>query len=415
MSSNRSVMRLTWMMGAMMVAILAGSWPASSLYAAPVNDPRRDQVAAATSQALTELRRAIGAESIGDGYTVRDLIERTGTRKRFNDLVSRAQQIGGPRWLGSGETCEVKLEIAGGRVARSLVEIATLARLESPVPPEVLAGRLQGWNNRTFSATGASLGAGAVVGTTPRGKGVCDARDRAVQQTIAAISPIPLADGKTVGDAMRQPALGEEVERWLTARPITQIEFPQGADEARVALAVSPEQFFEAFRVAAGAAAVKQEPVPLPEDENGWARVRAEFASRITPSVTRGVAKSAPPQDAAAVKHAAINIPGAPAPAWVELQIEAEGEGAANSQLKAARAAEADAGQKLRAQLEPLPLADGLTIAQAVARDKRLEEALTRALTRARTTQVDYRGRDSATVKVQLDLRDVWRELESSR
>ena len=32
---------------------------------------------------------------------------------------------------------------------------------------------------------------------------------------------------------------------------------------------------------------MKQLQVPLPKDENEWARVRAEFASRITPSVTR--------------------------------------------------------------------------------------------------------------------------------
>jgi hypothetical protein len=166
---------------------------------------------------------------------------------------------------------------------------------------------------------------------------------------------------------------------------------------------------FSTFRIAAGAAAVKNQPVLLPRDENEWNKVREEFQSRVTPTVTRGVAKSG----AVAVKHAALDVPGA-APEWVERQLEAEGKGTAKgSQLKAARAAEADAVNKLRAKLDPLPLTNGLTISQAVAQDNTIENALDRALVRARRTNVDYDGLDSATVKVQLDLRDVWRELEA--
>jgi hypothetical protein len=395
--------RLTWLVTLAMMLSSASSL----LRAAAVNDVRRDQVAAANAQALTELRRAIYAESIGDGYTVRDLIERTGTKKRFAESITRANQIGGPRWRD--EICEVKLEIPAARVRDTLVNIATIARLESPVPPAVLQGRLQSWDNRKFSATGASMGPGAVVADNPRGKGVCDARDNAVAQTINVIKPIRLTGDKTVADALAQPEVGEEVERWLTARPITQIEYPNPS-EAHVALAVQPDELFSTFRIAAGAAAVKNQPVPLPRDENEWNKVREEFQNRVTPTVTRGVAKSGA---VAAVKHAALDVPGA-APEWVERQFEAEGKGTAKgSQLKAARAAEADAVNKLRAKLDPLPLTNGLTISQAVAQDNSIENALDRALVRARRTNVDYQGLDSATVKVQLDLRDVWRELEA--
>jgi protein-disulfide isomerase len=137
--------------------------------------------------------------------------------------------------------------------------------------------------------------------------------------------------------------------------------------------------------------------------------------------VTRGVAKGGGGAVAGgagaapvAVQHAAVNVPGA-APDWVERQMEAEGTGTAKgSQLKAARAAEADATNKLRAKLDPLQLTSGQTIAQAVAADKTLENALDRALVKARTTNVEYHGLDSATAKVQLDLRDVWREIESA-
>ena len=410
--------RLIWLV--MLAAMLSAS-TAAPLRAA-VDSARRAQVAAANGQALSELRRMIYAESIGDGYTVRDLIQRTGSKKRFAESISRAQQIGGPRWLG-GDTCQVKLELPGGTVARSLVNIAIQSRLESPVPPDVLQGRLQSWNNRKFAATGTSMGPGVMVAEAPGGKGVCDARDNAVAQTIAAIKPIPLTADKTVADALAQPGVGEEVERWLASRPITQIEFADPA-QARVALAVPPDELFNAFRVAAGTAAVRKQPVPLPRDENEWNKVRDEFADRVTPNVTLGVAKAgdgiggpgagAEGGGAVAVQRAAVDVPGA-APEWVERQLEAQGKGTAKgSQLKAARAAEADAANKLRAKLDPLPLTNGHTIAQAVAADKTLENALDRALVRARTAKVEYHGLDSATVTVQLDLRDVWREIESA-
>ena len=406
-------MRVTWATRALSMMTLAAMLAASPwLRAAAVDDPRRDQVAAANAQALTDLRRAIYAESIGDGYTVRDLIERTGTKKRFAESITRANQIGGPRWRD--EICEVKLEIPGARVRDTLVNIATIARLESPIPPNVLQGRLQNWDQRKFAATGASMGPGAVAANTPRGKGVCDARDNAVAQTVNAIKPVKLTGDKTVADALAQPGVGEEVERWLTARPITQIEYPDPT-EARVALAVDPDELFNNFRVAAGAAAVKNQPVPLPRNENEWNKVREEFHNRVTPVVTRGVSKhGGGPVAVAPVKHAAVDVPGA-APEWVDRQLDADGKGAATgSQLKAARAAEADAVNKLRAKLDPLPLTNGLTIGQAVAKDPTLENALDRALVKARRTNVDYQGLDAATVKVQLDLREVWREIESA-
>jgi hypothetical protein len=127
----------------------------------------------------------------------------------------------------------VKLELPGAFVYKTLIGIAIQSRLESPVPPDVLQGRLQSWNNRKFASTGASLGPGAVAADTPHGKGVCDARDNAVAQTIATIKPIHLTGDKTVADALAQPGVGDEVERWLTARPITQIEFAD-TNEARL-------------------------------------------------------------------------------------------------------------------------------------------------------------------------------------
>src|SRR5687767_9325406 len=100
-------MRLTWATRAIWLVTLAMLLSsASSLRAGTPNDPRREQVAAANGHALAELRNAIYAESIGDGYTVRDLLKRTNSGKRFDDTIARAHQIGGPRWLDD-QTCQV--------------------------------------------------------------------------------------------------------------------------------------------------------------------------------------------------------------------------------------------------------------------------------------------------------------------
>jgi hypothetical protein len=368
---------------------------------APAQDTRRDQVAAANSRALDALRAQVTAEPIAQGITVQNLLDRTGSAKTFMKTLARAQQLGGPRWVD--QTCQVRLEIAGPRVARALVEIATLARLESPVAPEVLAARLRDWDGRTFSATGTSAGAGVVehVSDDKTVRQACAAaRKDAVARVIQSTSPIPLAGGKTVGDAMANPQVRGEVEQWLAARPITQVDFP--TDQARVTLAAPGDELFDTFR----AAATKQKDVPLPADEKEWSRVRDEFIARAG-SANRGTAKLG---DGVAAKPAFAAA--AAAPEWVDRQIDAQGSGTATgSRLKAARAAEADAAAKLRAKLDPLPLAKGMTIQQAVAQDKSLENAVDRALSKARTTKVDYQSDGSARVTVQLDLHDLWDEL----
>ena len=70
-----------------------------------------------------------------------------------------AQMIGGPRWLDD-QTCQVRLEISGTRVAAALVQIANVNATKTPIAPDLLAGRLKEWDNRTFSATATSTGLG---------------------------------------------------------------------------------------------------------------------------------------------------------------------------------------------------------------------------------------------------------------
>ena len=370
----------------------------------------RDQIAAATGRALDALRAQIAAESIGTGLTVQDLLDKTRSTKTLMKTLRRAQQIGGPRWLDP-QTCQVRLEIGGPMIAKALVVIAASDN-RTPIDPRALQFHLQSWDRRTFSATGTSTGAAAVesgLADAVHRQAVCDARQDAVRQVLQNVRPIPLAKGKTVADALANPAVRDEVEKWLNARPVTQIEFRDEAQQqARVTLAVSGDEFFDAFR----AAAQKQASALPPMDESAWGRVRDEFIARVGPAAGRAMAKpDANPQAAPLVKP--VVLPQAP-PDWVNQQVEAQGVSSARaggSRLKTARAAESDAGNKLRDKIQGLGISPGLTLGDAARQDKRIAQGVERALARAATTKVDYRPDGGAVATVTLDLRDVWQEI----
>jgi hypothetical protein len=99
------------------------------------------------------------------------------------------------------------------------------------------------------------------------------------------------------------------------------------------------------------------------------------------------------------------------APEWTMGHVEAEGVAqAADSKLKAGRAAEADARAKVRASVMSLPLGR-ITLGEAARQDARIGQAVDRAISRARLVKTTYLGPASATARVDLDLRDVWEEL----
>jgi hypothetical protein len=372
---------------------------------------QREQMAAATSRALESLRAQVAAEPIGPGLTVQDLLDKTRSTKTLMQTLRRAQQIGGPRWLDP-QTCQVRLEIGGPMVANALYNIAAHDN-RTPIAPDALQARLLSWNKRTFSATGTSTGAAAVeqaLADKVHRQAVCDARRDAVNQVLQSIRPIPLNKGKTVADALALPGVRDEIEKWLNDRPVTQVEFRDVQQQARVTLAVAGDELFDTFR----AAVAKQADALGPMDEPSWSRVRDEFIARVGPAAGRAMAMQNPPANAAAPPPVAI--PSA-APDWVDRQLEASGVGGggAGSRLKAARAAEADAADKLRAMIEPLVLSPGLTLRDAAQQDKQIALAIDRALIRGtRTTRVDYPPDGGAKVVVTLDLRDLWQEIASA-
>jgi hypothetical protein len=242
---------------------------------------------------------------------------------------------------------------------------------------------------------------------------VCDARQDAVNQVLQSIRPIALSKGKIVADALANEKVRDEVEAWLNARPVTRVEFRDEAQQqARVTLAVSGDELFDAFR----AAATKQADTLPPMDEAAWARVHEEFVARVAPAAGRAMARATPAGEAPPAAQAPLALPATP-PDWVNQQIEAQGTSSrkGTSSLKTARAAETDAANKLRDKIEGLMLAPGQTLGDAARQDKQIGQGIDRALSHAPTTKVDYRGDGGAIATVSLDLRDLWHEIQSQQ
>jgi hypothetical protein len=386
-------------------------------FSAPEQDSRRAQVDAATANAVEALRTQIGDTQLSRNLTVQDVLDRTHGNETLSKALWRAQQIGGPRWLDS-QTCQVRLEISGTRVASVLTQIVTTNARYSPITPEYLSARLRDWDRRTFSATGTSTGAAAVEDARPRrGEAWASISDDARRQAVSAakhdaigrilesIRPIAFVPGKTVGDVLAVPSVGSAVEQWLESRPVTRVEFRDDL-QVHVTLAAPADELAETFR----AAASSQKQVRLPPDEPTWEIIRQDFVSRLSSTTGHGTAA----RPATAVEPVAIALPQTP-PDWVNRQLDAEGTARprAGSRLKSARAAEADAIAHLRSQVNALPLAGGSTLGEAAAHDPRLADAVSRALSQARTYKVDYRPDGSAYVRMTLDLREVWEAIRA--
>ena len=380
----------------------------------------RDQERAATEAAVRGLKEAAGKELIAPNVTVATLLDRTKGHDRLFKELSRAQKIGGTRWVDD-KTCQVRLEIAGNRVAQALVAVAAAQPKKSPVAADVLAVKLKDWNTRTFSATGSSTGAAEIEHARPGGEAaawstvsddarraaVAAAKDNAINQALDSVRDVMLPNGRTAGDALKDKAVREKLTQWLSTRPVTQVEFRDDLNVG-VELAAPPAEFFEAFRDALRAG----EP-----DAAAWDNVRADFERRLaSPSGTAAVGGGTGGAVAAgAAPRGALQLPSLP-PAWTNEVLEAEGFATAGgSKLKCARMAEAEAAKSFVAQIEKLPLSDAQTVGQAAEGDRRVRDAVERAAGRGRTYKVEYDADGGARVWVQLDLRHVWNELRAVR
>src|SRR2546422_578127 len=96
------------------------------------DDTRRSRIAAATATAIEALKQEVLRTPLDRRLTVKDLIDKTGSDVDLTQTLQRSEQIGGPRWLDEN-TCQVRLEIDGQRVARTLMQIATVAYERTPI------------------------------------------------------------------------------------------------------------------------------------------------------------------------------------------------------------------------------------------------------------------------------------------
>jgi hypothetical protein len=388
---------------------------------------RASRVAAATASATDALTDQLAAQRITANLSVGDFLERTSSYDQFHDAIrSRAHQIGGPRWLDE-QTCQVKLEIDGDDVSRSLVKIAAENANRSPMPAQVLASRLRDWKSRSFSSTGASTSydtaarmrplsgraAWEGVGEENRGAAIAAAKLNAAHRLLDSVQSVEIAPGTTLERALANPTVNDRVTSWLATRPITGVGFRPDL-LVTVRIAAAGDDLFDVFAEAADAAGIQ-----LPADETARARLRAEFDRRFASTDALGGAYVTEFGEAAAPRAPAapepVALPAQP-PEWVRGQLDGEGGAASGtSRLRAQQTAQIRALAALRTKIGQLPLNDELTIDQAMKLDPRIAQAVENALVRARVYKVDFREDGSVRARLSMEAADLWDELTSSR
>jgi hypothetical protein len=100
----------------------------------------------------------------------------------------------------------------------------------------------------------------------------------------------------------------DEVEKWLMDRPVTQVQFLEAQQQARVTLAVAGDELFDVFR----ATALKQANALGPIDDATWDRVHDEFVSRVGPAAGRALAKGNAAPLPGNVARGPVAIPASP-------------------------------------------------------------------------------------------------------
>jgi hypothetical protein len=381
-------------------------------------DLRDAQIDAATANAIEALRADVADERLSPKVTVQDLLKKTDASNELMKTLRRAQRVGGPRWIDD-QTCQVRLELAGDRVADALAQIAQTHADTSPIPADAIRQKLKSWEDRTFVATGTSAAAEIIGGLKPqagneawahvsneaRKTAILSAKQNAAQRAIDGVKSIKLTKTKTVGDALTNSEVNDAMFAWLQSRPVTSVQFRDdlGVD---VTLVVLSGEMFDVFRNSMH----DKKDVPQPASDEEWARVRKEFVDRATNVTGRGRAISQAP-----TQPRLLSILPDEAPKWVNqpLTAEATSDRGSGGKLRTARAAEDKAVIELRKKIDDLALSSSQTIGQAAKQNKSLSDAVDQALQRAKPYKVDYRGDGSVSVKVMLDARDLWNALES--
>ena len=385
--------------------------------AAGAEDRRREQIQAAHDDALASMVDSIRATRLQGDLTVGRFLDRTRSEPRLRQSLRRsAIQLGATRWPNP-DTCQVQLEVSGRDVAAELAAIAQDSPATSPVPAEVLRKKLADWDGRNFSASGAAMTPERAAQIAPgpeqplwlsvpeadRQAAVQAAQRDAGRRAVEGLADVPVGNGKTVADALEVPAVRKVMQEWVAARPIVDLRYGPDGD-VLVTLAAPAEELWAVFRQALSS----QTEIPVPKDEAAWKRLQDEVVGRLKQPTGRGAVSQAQQQTPRPPGRA---LPAQP-PRWVNDQLDAGGSASGgSSKLRLARSAEAQALDDLRAQVAKLPLGDGRTLGDAAAADPAVAASVDRALRRARTFKVEYGTNNTVKVRVALDLRYLWQEL----
>jgi len=409
---------------ALMLIVLAWSpeavWAAEppTTNASDANGATKSQLDAATIDARESLQQDILSFPLTAELSVGQVIDRTpGGSEEVSKIVQNAQHRGGTRWT-TDQTCEVRLEVSGDDVAGAIRPILAGNAGKLPAPREALEKGLHELTGRSFSAVGKStctsnlfqLRPGAKVEVwrhvteAERHEAILTAKSNAVAHVVQSLRPVRIGGNSTLDDALNLPEVNSEIRDWIGGRPVTEVVF---GDDLGITLTLSapPEDLWLVVQ----SALIRHHLGPAASDARSWARVRAALLRDAAPAQGRSVVTATHLREVAA--NAAL--PQAP-PDWATRQLDtdavAEGDG-----LKARRIAEIVAMQRLRSQVEALPLNSTTTLGQAAKVDPRVARALENVLARAPATKVDYQQHGVVKVRVTLDLEVVWRALYSER
>lgn len=389
-------------------------------------DRRRAQVQAAQGDAVASIVDQVCVAPLTPDITVGQFLETTGGEDRLRRAIEEnAELIGATRWPNP-ETCQVHLEVAGGELVQTLVEVARHQGDKSPVPAAVLGKRLEAsWKGRTFSATGTSATPEAVERMRPgsenpiwlsvpeeeRREAVRAAQRSAARRTMDGLNDIRLGDGKTLSDAMQVAAVRDALQGWVAKRPVTNIEFRDNG-EVRLTVSAPGEELWLVLKDALA----KQNEVPAPRDEAEWQRLRDDVVRRLR-SPVGGRSTVTIDRRVELRPRVRVALPQQP-PKWAGQDLNADGQAAAGAaaggRLRLSHQARGEAIKDLRRQIEALPLGEGRTLGEAAAEDPEIAAAIDRSLLRARPHKVDWGDNGkSVSVRVGLDLRHLWQELHA--
>jgi hypothetical protein len=379
--------------------------------ATTAQNQKSPQIEAAKADAIESLKRRIISSHVTSDLTVEDFVERLDAGAELDRTLAGAEQLGGARWLGD-QAVEVRLSIDGSRIAKMLIQAAESRPRQSPVSLEILKRQLKWWTDRIFSATGTSTDADDInrlrppiadrawwsVGDSDRRRAVASARDHAVDRVFQNLASIKLEGDKTLGAAINPPDVSRPVRDCLGHEPVKGVEFNDDLT-VRLSLEDASAEVWPLIR----SALTRQAVLPQPANDADWERLHKQVTTCTADAAGVGVVQ--PPEHLAVP---ATTLPAEP-PAWSKEQVETQATSSQDgSPLHTSRRAEALAVEKLRDQINQLPLSAGTTVGSAAGKDPRIEQALLKAVSRARPSQVDYGPRGAVTVHVTLRLSDLW-------